>query len=495
MRVLQIVGIAVLAALLATATASAVMITFQVDMSVQEQLGNFDAATDSVGLNGTMNNWGGDGVIRLFDDDEDMIYAATVELTAGDEEQYKYVIAPDGDFGALSWESIENRALTVPDTDTELEVVFFNNQESANPTFPYEIIFQVDMSVAIETEQFDPANDAVIIRGGHAALGNWGGYTALAQQGATDIYAIEIQFDALEVEIALEYKFVIDVDNDQSDPVIWEELPQGGNREFVPTGDEEDTDGDEFKNVILDPVYFADNPGGIESDLTVRFELDGRPAIRKHNDVGIPGVTGEEIEWFIVTGPWDNNWTWTPNDLGNYNLFDDGVDPDDTDGDSVFTTEIDFPAGTAINFVYKYGANGGDNEAGMGENRFIQLDDSEPVMVVQDEFGEQGDLYDDYLYVVEVPSASLPAEFTVGQNYPNPFNPTTTIEFALPSPGRTMLRVFNVTGQEVISEFIGNLNAGRYEVTIDASKLASGPYFYRIEANGLSVTKKMVVLK
>ena len=89
---------------------------------------------------------------------------------------------------------------------------------------------------------------------------------------------------------------------------------------------------------------------------------------------------------------------------------------------------------------------------------------------------------------------SVPTEFTLSQNYPNPFNPTTTIGFGLPVSSDYTLKIYNVNGQEVAS-FSGTAEAGEHTIEWDASTNASGIYFYRLEANGFSATKKMVLVK
>jgi hypothetical protein len=87
-----------------------------------------------------------------------------------------------------------------------------------------------------------------------------------------------------------------------------------------------------------------------------------------------------------------------------------------------------------------------------------------------------------------------PSTFGLNQNYPNPFNPSTTISFSLAKECNFDLTIYNITGQEVdnISQFG---QKGPNEVVWDASRFASGVYFYRLEADNQSDTKKMVLLK
>ncbi len=79
-------------------------------------------------------------------------------------------------------------------------------------------------------------------------------------------------------------------------------------------------------------------------------------------------------------------------------------------------------------------------------------------------------------------AGGLPQEFNLEQNYPNPFNPTTSIKFQLPISSIISIKVYNVLGQEVADLLNGEMNAGKYEVTFDASKLSSGIYYYRLTA-------------
>lgn len=94
----------------------------------------------------------------------------------------------------------------------------------------------------------------------------------------------------------------------------------------------------------------------------------------------------------------------------------------------------------------------------------------------------------------EHPSA-LPKTYALSQNYPNPFNPTTVIAFALPKSGMTTLRVYDILGRQVSTLVDWVTPAGNHSVSFDASRLASGIYFYRLESRSFSRTRKMVLLK
>ncbi|MBL1213013.1 MAG: T9SS type A sorting domain-containing protein [Ignavibacteriae bacterium] len=92
-------------------------------------------------------------------------------------------------------------------------------------------------------------------------------------------------------------------------------------------------------------------------------------------------------------------------------------------------------------------------------------------------------------------------DFNLSQNYPNPFNPNTTINFTIPQNGKVKLSVFNILGQRVAVLINNYLNAGAHTLNFDASKYASGVYFYKMEvynqkhkADFVEV-KKMILLK
>ncbi len=89
----------------------------------------------------------------------------------------------------------------------------------------------------------------------------------------------------------------------------------------------------------------------------------------------------------------------------------------------------------------------------------------------------------------------VPGTYALGQNYPNPFNPSTTINFALPQTSNVVLKVYDVLGSEVATLLNGEKAAGNYEVSFDASKLASGLYIYTLNTGNFTASKKMMLIK
>ncbi|MDD8016834.1 MAG: sugar-binding protein [Bacteroidota bacterium] len=85
--------------------------------------------------------------------------------------------------------------------------------------------------------------------------------------------------------------------------------------------------------------------------------------------------------------------------------------------------------------------------------------------------------------------------FELSQNYPNPFNPTTNIKFSIPQSGMVSLKVFDVLGREVMTVLNQFQEAGSYTATLDASKLATGMYVYKLESGSFSSVKKMMLIK
>ncbi|HSW54269.1 MAG TPA: T9SS type A sorting domain-containing protein [Ignavibacteriaceae bacterium] len=89
----------------------------------------------------------------------------------------------------------------------------------------------------------------------------------------------------------------------------------------------------------------------------------------------------------------------------------------------------------------------------------------------------------------------IAGDYELLQNYPNPFNPSTRIQYQVPSISQVTLKVYDVLGNEVATLVNEEQSAGVYEIEFDASKLSSGVYFYRLQADAFSETKKFTLIK
>jgi photosystem II stability/assembly factor-like uncharacterized protein len=91
--------------------------------------------------------------------------------------------------------------------------------------------------------------------------------------------------------------------------------------------------------------------------------------------------------------------------------------------------------------------------------------------------------------------SEVATEYVLYQNYPNPFNPSTNIKFSIPQNSFVSLKIYDVSGKVVDELLNQNMTAGVYEYLWNASALPSGIYFYRLETEGFTETKKMVLVK
>jgi len=135
------------------------------------------------------------------------------------------------------------------------------------------------------------------------------------------------------------------------------------------------------------------------------------------------------------------------------------------------------------NFVYRY-----DVETGAFVDRFIQTGGLRTPNSIA--FGPPEPVE------TNAEAEEQPRAFQLDQNYPNPFNPSTRITFSLDRPGQTTLVVHDMMGREV-ARLVDQafLQEGEYTASFDALNLPSGPYMYRLDVDGRSVTRVMTLLK
>ncbi|MEA3286209.1 MAG: carbohydrate-binding module family 20 domain-containing protein, partial [Candidatus Marinimicrobia bacterium] len=478
-------------------------VTLSVDMSFQETLGNFDPDSDFVDVAGTLNDWTG---AALTDADADGIWEGTFPVDEGAME-YKFRIN-------ANWDTSENlpanRTYTVVAGENVLPTVWYSDQEPVAST-NVEVFIQVDMTVQLLNGNFDTDNgDLIVIRGDHDNFGNWGGSVAMIlDPEQTNIYTHLSSFDNVPIGSGYEYKFVILTGGDP-DAAIWESSP---NRAFTATGTEEDSDENGYGEIFMDAVYFADvTPDDIiTQNVTVTWTVDITSAYRAlaagdtliDTQTGADDITAwEQINGICINGVLSQWWDWG-NDLtcvGEWSMTQS-----DTEGYE-YTFSYLYTAGQAKAQQYKYGINSLDNEAGFGENRDFEVDDTNPTYVLEDDcFGSQNT--DETMPFPQdcgpVSIASLPGiptSYALSQNYPNPFNPTTSINFALPEANHVVLTIYNALGQEVRTLKTDYLSAGNYSVTWDGldnagNMITSGVYIYTMTSGNHNFSKKMLMLK
>jgi len=102
-----------------------------------------------------------------------------------------------------------------------------------------------------------------------------------------------------------------------------------------------------------------------------------------------------------------------------------------------------------------------------------------------------------YVQIMDVDKINFPSPqtFVLSQNFPNPFNPTTKIKYFIPKTSLVTIKVYDILGKEVTTLVNEEKSPGNYEVEFNGKSLASGIYFYRLQAGGFVETKKMILLK
>lgn len=100
-----------------------------------------------------------------------------------------------------------------------------------------------------------------------------------------------------------------------------------------------------------------------------------------------------------------------------------------------------------------------------------------------------------FIVSIQQIGTEIPSKYALNQNYPNPFNPTTNISYMIPKSSQVSLKVYDIKGQLISTLYEGTQNAGIYLTQFDGSKLASGVYFYKLEAGDYKEVRKMTMIK
>jgi len=96
---------------------------------------------------------------------------------------------------------------------------------------------------------------------------------------------------------------------------------------------------------------------------------------------------------------------------------------------------------------------------------------------------------------VTPPPGEIPRETALAQNFPNPFNPTTSLTFFLATRSFATLKVYDIEGRELATLFEGTAEPGEHHASWNAGGMPSGVYFARLNAGGLTQSRKMILVK
>lgn len=501
-------------------------VTFQVDMSVAIENCAFNVDTSVASVNGTFNGWTAE--VDILTHAGDGIYSGTFEIENG-EHEYKFWASDP-----LGWEDADNRHITV-DGDVVLDIVPYGSDiDDFCEAEEFQIYFEVDMSVQVLSGNFNPDTDVVWVAGDAF---NWGPgpddtqmfLDVLGEDPHIYTAAITRNFG---VPSTNGYKFIIE---DENGTVFWE---SGDNRTFNITGNEPN-------NIVEVPRrYFNDaGPDDVLQEETVfTLVVDLRAAYYFLADEGFlhdeqsseqtHSVNGLAINGDIPFASLEDTapqWAgWGPDALGQIEsrqFFDDGTNGDAVAGDSLWTRQYTYPAGTPRTLIGKFGVEGYDNEASFGNDQHLFLIDGETTAyfvfgcmrradgTYNANSGPGGFTYQPYLQVVNAGEFStctvvrsggttgvestgrVPEGFSLSPNFPNPVYGITTFEYSVAEAGHVSLEVFDITGRRVAVLVDDVQSADTYRVTFETTGLASGTYIYRLVANGQSAAHRMSVVR
>jgi hypothetical protein len=165
-------------------------------------------------------------------------------------------------------------------------------------------------------------------------------------------------------------------------------------------------------------------------------------------------------------------------------------------GESIFAASYDGRGGEGALFATTNGGAGWVRvDSGLGDTRIHSLATTGTHLLAGVESGMWRRALAEMVTSVGPVPGGVPAEFRLEQNYPNPFNPVTTIGYSLGRTGRATLTVHDLLGRTVAVLEDGVREAGEHRVVFDASGLASGVYLCRLSADGMSVTRRLMLVR
>lgn len=324
-------------------TARAIQVTYQVDMSVQMALGNFNPASDTVFISGNFSspNWqqsatdGSTNYILAPSSGDANIYVGTFNIvnSVDSSESHQFVINPGGNFSNLQWETgVGDRSFRVPATDTNLPVVFWNNVTNASSIVVNPVTFRVDMSVQTTLGAFHPENGDLVF-----VAGDWN-WTATGSPLSPDVSDTNIWLGTFNLTntpgTTINYKFLFIpyVGN-----TTWEKdgVGPGGarNRQFA------------FPNAATNlPVAYFNNVTNASSLIVVPVTFQVNMAVQDALGLFDPSIDGVTVAGDVSLNNWVANASPLLPSASNPDLY-------------VGTFDVTNSIGSAVS--YKFVINGG----------------------------------------------------------------------------------------------------------------------------------------
>ena len=484
----------------------------------------FDSATDTLEVQGL--NWDAGADVTVTGDrfltvdpgnanlyQTTLIIETTVNIAVGDSLRWKFHGYPDANFDP-AWEpgvdGYDGRALVLQaDGSTFTDGPHIPKMSMFVTGITNTVTFKADLTDFFGSGVgfFDPAVDGIEVRGFWSESGLYdtdatftGDNQGVRNLDAGVVYEATIDVSApagFSAGATTGYKFKTFPDDRWADGG-WE-LGTASKFTFEADGSE----------VVLDARKPNTEPklGPLGKDVEVLFQCYlPEDALNRYDSSLIPR---DEVEFLILKGDnpaigaWAGNWVSADTlTAGAIACYDNGTNGDEVAGDYIFSRIVTF-ADTiqAGGVIYKFGAqypdagtiSGSgplDNAKGSGQNFSFTIQPVDTMVVLYDEWPLVGTPVS-----VRELSGNVPNEYSLDQNYPNPFNPSTTIRYSLPAESEVSLKIYNVLGSEVANLVNQKQSAGQYEASFNASNFASGIYFYTLETSGVSISKKMMLLK
>jgi hypothetical protein len=475
---------------------------FKVDMTVPIKQGQVIPGTTVVTLAGTMNGWSASST-PMTKGANDSVYSVLVDsLPSGSIQQYKYV------YGGSNWESVANRLYFIPQQDSSISKVFWND---VNPNIQFgtaTVNFNIDMSVMVTAGIYNTTKDSILISG---IFNSWTTTSDFLNQNAANdqLYFLPHTFTNEVLGTLEAYKYVVKKHSTAVDsvwidgyerPVHW----GGNNRVELFTGADKDTT-DYYDGIHPDWSI----PSG--TNLQVTFNLDMTSAMDATKQAVPFNPSTDTVYWssgepaFAATQHW-----YRPSGghiknvplhrIGNTNIYTCTFTVKEPSfnafeynyewqkADLTWTSE---PAGLGVDFAYRVRYVGQIVANKFPKNPWVFPTDT--WTNTDKKTDQEKDPYTSYLGIKN--ENQVPLSYSLSQNYPNPFNPSTTIKFTIMKGDFVSLKIYNVLGQEVVTLVNQQLTPGSYSYKFDASRLGSGIYFYTVNSGSFNQTKKMILLK